>query len=384
MARMQVRPMTVAAGLVAGVVSALPLAAQVVNDLSDSTTWPRCRVDPTPVMRIGVRMGAPSEMLDGVEDADMLPDGSVVLVNRGSKQARRYGADGSFLQSYGRAGEGPGEFRDPIEVDPFGRDSVAVWDWAQARIIVFPLDGDGARTIRLEPPPPNPTGRFEVVEGDARFIVGFHEVRMPPPSGTPTAQRLVLARYDDLGALRDTVDILPYGFLQRLDEFSVARPRFQARGRFAVGPDGLYRASGGEPVVRRPDGSEVRWAPPGRAVTDDHVAIARTSALASATSEYFLTRIRREWDETPVMPEFPALADLRVDDAGRLWVQQYTRPGTNEVVWWLFDERGLLQCALRFTDGFDPLDFRADRVVGLVRDPLDVEYVEVRRFTEPG
>ena len=68
------------------------------------------RVGPEPVVSIGQREGGDAYMLFRVTDATRLSDGRVVVVNGGS-ELRVFDGAGTHVATWGRLGDGPGEFR---------------------------------------------------------------------------------------------------------------------------------------------------------------------------------------------------------------------------------------------------------------------------------
>lgn len=52
-----------------------------------------------------------------VQDAVVLPDGRIVVLDSQARAIRVFDAGGKFVQSVGRAGDGPGEFRSPVALD---------------------------------------------------------------------------------------------------------------------------------------------------------------------------------------------------------------------------------------------------------------------------
>ena len=68
------------------------------------------RIGPDPVVSIGEVTGDESYMLHRANDAATLPDGRIVVANTGTNELRVFDAAGVYLTTWGRAGEGPGEF----------------------------------------------------------------------------------------------------------------------------------------------------------------------------------------------------------------------------------------------------------------------------------
>lgn len=375
-------------GLAAWLVATGAVGGQAMADLSREENWPVCTT--SRVARIGAMEGRTEMLFDGISDAVFIPGGALAVLNRNSQEVRLFRADGTFLLALGRRGEGPGELKDPIEVALLGPDSIAVWDWALGRVTVFPLRGGSVRTVRLNPVAPNPTGHFGVTPG--LFLVGSQDHKgVGQPHGGGGEQWLNVLAYDMSGQLRDTVARLPYGRYVWVDESrrEAGYPHFEARGTFSVRGGRLVTASGSDPSVRveeaRPgSGSrEVKWTPPDRRITPRDVAAKREYDFGRFTQPALQQRIRRNWEVLPVAERFPALQEVLADEVGRLWVKRYPPVPHATQVWWSFDLGGAFRCALKVEDGFSPLEFEGEMVVGRIRDEFDVEYVEVRRIQVP-
>jgi hypothetical protein len=64
-------------------------------------------------------------------------------------QVNVFGFDGAFLQSFGRDGQGPGEFRVAVTLNEYPKDILNVWDWGNGRISRFTADFDYIDQLRL-------------------------------------------------------------------------------------------------------------------------------------------------------------------------------------------------------------------------------------------
>src|SRR6056297_2052897 len=60
---------------------------------------------------VGEVEGDPDYLLSRVVGAMQLPDGRILVANGGTNEVRAYDAQGNLVQTFGRAGEGPGEFQ---------------------------------------------------------------------------------------------------------------------------------------------------------------------------------------------------------------------------------------------------------------------------------
>ncbi|MGH7582186.1 MAG: hypothetical protein ACREL5_03055 [Gemmatimonadales bacterium] len=87
-------------------------------------------------------LGSPGAM-DHPNFPAPLADGSIVVINQKPLYARRYSATLEPLATFGRDGDGPGEFRSPF---PIGNgDSVYIADQHRARLIVYDTSGHFVR-----------------------------------------------------------------------------------------------------------------------------------------------------------------------------------------------------------------------------------------------
>lgn len=352
-----------------------------------------CEVVSPALTRIGSVAGQELEsLLDGVEAARFLVDGGIALLNRNSQQVRVFESDGRFRKALGRRGAGPGELEDPISMDLLTDDSLAVWDWGQGRVMVFPIDDGEPRTVRLDPPPQNPDGTFGVGIGPHVFLLGAEPYSVPgrtPQEGNTT---LNVLSYSAHGSLLDTLTVLPYGQRLWVDEArrEAGQPWFQPRGLFRVRNGTLYTTTGDTAVVwataLRESGVDrlVTWDPSPREVRPEHLEAHRRATTERVRSNIYLAeRMARVWNTMPSAERFPAVGDVRIDESDRVWIKEYDRPGEAGPTWRLLGADGQLICTARLIDSFQAFDFFQDRVVGLVRDAQGVEFLEIRRIVDP-
>lgn len=359
------------------------------NDLSDEDAWASCDVSP-PVVRMGSADGQGDYLFFGVEDGRFLPDGGVAVLNRYSQEVLLYSSEGRFIRALGGRGDGPGELRDPISIDLAGSDSLAVWDWRQGRVSLFALADESSRSVLLDPPVVNPTGSFGVADvsgGPATFLVGSNPLAHFGGDTEGGYQFLHVLQYSSAGELVDTVRVLPYGRSLWVDQANreVGRPWFQPQGLFRMEDGVLYTATGDSSQIEITDLADsaasqvVSWTSPDREVRPEHLEAHRLETFQRFEgNEYLTQRLQRIWNTVPSSSRFPALDGLIPDEVGRTWIKQYPRPGQAEQVWWRFGVDGAFQCAARFPTRFEPLDFREESVLGLFRDSLDIELIEVR------
>ena len=113
-----------------------------------------------------------------------------------------------------------------------------------------------------------------------------------------------------------------------------------------------------------------------RNVTAGHVEYERTRRLALATDDR-RERTEEALQKMPVPETFPAYHRVRGDVNGNLWVQAYPVPPQSTARWAVFDSTGVLQGEIDMPVELDPTHIGEDFIVGVWRDDLDVEHVQL-------
>lgn len=296
----------------------------VTNFSADVPEW---RLTSDPTLDLGTIEDGPEQFFR-VADARQLSDGGVVVTNGGSGEVRVFSADGEHRLSFGRSGEGPGEFGVPTGVWLLADDSITVWDPRQRRFSVFGPGGVFARVVPLQVPVLNPEPL--VVLPDGRMILAGPVFDLSDgESFRSMYSDFVLA--DAFGALLDSLPRQPYGQLGRLgDTGLVGSPLFGSRASSAGDAEGYWVGSGQREEVLRHDvrgtlEMVVRWPPEDRTVRAADADGALQAALDRASPEEH-PRVRQIHAARPVASEFPAYGTLETVQGGGVWVQKYERP----------------------------------------------------------
>ena len=92
--------------------------------------------------------GGPTEFFE-VRDVEIVDSALVVVANSGTEEVRIFRLDGTFVQSFGRAGRGPRDYTGLKVVQELG-DSLLTYDTGNDRIAVRRLDGEFVRSYKLE------------------------------------------------------------------------------------------------------------------------------------------------------------------------------------------------------------------------------------------
>jgi hypothetical protein len=101
-------------------------------------------------LRIGRVEGEAPYLLDDIRGVTELYDGTILIVDNGSKELRVFGADGVFRRSEGGPGRGPGEFVSVRLVRTPHTDSILVFDRTLKRFTIFGPTLQAPTVMRVE------------------------------------------------------------------------------------------------------------------------------------------------------------------------------------------------------------------------------------------
>jgi hypothetical protein len=97
-----------------------------------------------PELRIGTVGGEANYLFGRVSDIAVGPDGSIYVLDNSIPSLRQFDGAGKYMRTFGRKGQGPGEYASPggIAVHPDGR--VLMWDTGNWRVNVYSPSGEPA------------------------------------------------------------------------------------------------------------------------------------------------------------------------------------------------------------------------------------------------
>ncbi len=328
-------------------------------------------------VRIGSIDGSGPEVMGRIVNLALLPTGGVVVADGQALELRAFDASGSHLWSAGRGGEGPGEFI--RNITHFGRlraDSLLASD-AGGRTMVFGPDGTYARLVRLSEPMEG-LGQSRVIGalGDGTLVATYNQL-VASNGEIPTgimrgAERVALL--DSAGAVSNTLGEfrsqestikVTTGASGEISSISVRRLTMGRGSVFAVGDSHV--------VAGETDRFElVRYDAAGGATTIVRVALP-LSLLSDNARQQTL-----QMDSNAVVSDtLPAFGAVRIDDVGRIWVQEFVPVFEERAAqWYVIDGSGAFVARVVAPKGFDPRAFTRDEVWGIRLDELDVPYVE--------
>jgi len=351
-------------------------------------------------LRIGTMEGDAAYQFGAINGIAGLPDGRIAVLDAQAQEFRVFSAAGEHLRTIGRPGSGPGEFglgAGPVLVA--SGDTLLIPDLMNQRLNRYAPDGEPLESVPVA---------FE----SAGIPMAWRD---RPDGGVVTqlrpfgfsGSRVDLSPNDALvlrgpdGAIRDTLMTFDSGGTIKSGsgglpevELFAAEPLWALSGDrivFAINDD--YRLS-----IYAEDGTLERiFSMPFtvREVTESDRQV-MTDAITGAwksigldAEQMAVARQLIHYGET-----FPALAQIHGGPDGTIWVQemmslseldpediaQFAQSPIGSPVWRVFDAEGVLLGEIRMPDRFQPLRFDGDRIYGVQKDDLDVQYVVVLRL----
>lgn len=337
-----------------------------------------------PTVQIGGADVGESYELHSASDAARLSDGRIVIGNNGTQELRFFSADGVFLQSAGRRGEGPGEFKSIWWMEVMAGDSLYVFDRHLRRLSVFDGGGGFVRSIRIKSTSDFPLSWPVGVFSDRSMLShGYAITGGVTPEGL---QRFGIPMYH-LDA--DGMPVREVGVFSGAETYHKAFDRgfalheavFPRTTHIVVGRDIFYVATGDTYEIQTfsPEGmllTIVRRDQRPAAVTSEHLRAERERRLANARPESRQHQ-SRIFDETPKPQTFPAYHHIVVDDLRHVWVQEYPMPGATAPRWSVFNSAGALLGDVLVPPGARITHIGDDFLLGIWKNELDVELVRM-------
>ncbi|WP_419941989.1 hypothetical protein [Candidatus Palauibacter sp.] len=340
----------------------------------DSSRW---TVDPEPILDLTRSGTGESHEFFRVGAMTRLSDGRVVV--SGQQEIRLYAAAGEFLGSFGREGEGPGEFRQIWGMERVSGDTLLLLDYDE-RITVVTPDLTLSRTFSL---PLLTDAIYDLGGGTLLVELGYGSMTTYEGTGGLRREPWPLWRFDLHGTRIDSI-----GESEGFEELMITRgesllstlPFFARVSQVATRGGTILRGSA--------DAMEVEEL----AATGELIRIIRLPDYPLELTPDEIDAARESLGENPgsvAIQMFeamsgmrPAYADIMVDPSGAIWLERYRGRHERESPqsWLVLDHDGTWLGQLVMPAGFNLHEVQMDALLGVRIDALDVEHPQVLRL----
>jgi sugar lactone lactonase YvrE len=109
----------------------LPIKIELVRTIGDIDTLDE-----------NLAFNSPSDLI--LDDA-----GNIYILDAGNCRIQKFDPEGKFLDSFGREGQGPGEFQSPASLDFDAKGNLIIADWRSRKIQIFSKEGSLLKTITM-------------------------------------------------------------------------------------------------------------------------------------------------------------------------------------------------------------------------------------------
>jgi hypothetical protein len=349
--------------------------------------------------------GNPETELSQVVAAVRLADGRVAVAPAVGNAIRIFDPTGKLAQTIGRAGAGPGEFQSITGLWRGPGDSLLVSDMMLQRLTVLDPAAGFVRSFSL--------GGQSGFAPSQRGQVGMAFPQGRLADGTVIGMRMAFGINDQReGNVRDTIALIRYGadgaakdtlakfpgiemtqMAMTFGNQTVNAPTPVPLGRntiFGVAADRFFVATNErwEVEARNPDGSLqrlIRVASEPTPVTEAAIAAHRLEQIEQmegapqfrSIPEQFKKQFVDRINTAKYPPTMPWIAGLFPVSDGSLWVEEQIVPGNEQRRYAVFDPSGALLGRVTAPSRLRVVSVYQDVVVGVWRDPDDVEHVRI-------
>lgn len=344
-------------------------------------------------IRIGALEGSPEYQFGQIGGITVDSDGRVFVLDAQAQHIQVYAPDGSYVRTIGKRGGGPGELQGAMFVLMGRGDTLLVPDMQNQRVNRYAPDGSSLGSFRL----PLEKGLPMQFRATPSGIL-TQQLRPFALPGQPTPEMIdAIVAINPDGTVIDTLKTFPSGETFKLGgaapEINIYSPEpvweltddmkllFGVNDHYGIG---VYSLDGElERIIRKPF---------------------ERKPVADRDRQAVIEFLERTWTDAGVPPEalaqlrtmvhfgdvFPAFASIASGPVGTIWVQHIqaaSELSEDELEsynliedagardWDVFDAEGRLLGVISMPPRFAPRVFRGDKIYGVWRDDLDVQYV---------
>ncbi len=314
-------------------------------------------------MAIGGEGGGAESVLNRPQYLDVDAEGNIYILDWGDCDFKVFAPDGRLLRTFGKKGQGPGDFDIPAYFKLAADGRVFLLSGRQNQVIILENTGKYLSSFRLE-------GFCKALEVDRQNRIYYSQWLQGQPGSdeefAPIQTQIVLFRADETGKEKVRLGEFP-------DMISMRK---------------VQNIGGTMSVVTRldPDSYLTSWI----VGLDDRVYIGYNKDYSLDVHDpdwNLLFRFGREF--APVRhprykpgeahPEFyPAFSDWRkfFDEKGNLWLEQYVEEGVKEHAFDVFSPEGIYLKQVRVPESLYLV--RGDKAYSIIRQ--EDEFLVVKRF----
>lgn len=358
-----------------------------------------------PILSLGTLEGADEFMFGRIASVARDGDDNLIVADNGAGEIRVFDADGSHQRTFGRKGEGPGEFQVLSGAWPGLDGTVVALDRRLGRITRFDAAGSligtaefagsgGALSMRGLAGPEVVLSQVmdfgitpsadasalrdleDAIEGDGASVVFLRhrlDAELVDTLARRQGQTMSMSTSGSGGQMSLQLLVVPFS----RQPTAVGSPQGVA---IAGGSDyevALYNQTGALHRILR-----LGLEPPLR--TDEHLeAYVRNSGSPFSDEASVQARIDM-YRDMPMPERLPGYDELLFADTGELWARRYRQRGADMAHWDVFGTSGQHLGGVEIPTSFRPEEVSGGQIVGVSTDDLGVERVEVRELTLSG
>lgn len=355
------------------------------------------------VLTFGEAAGDPNYQFGQIAGLDVSSDGRILVLDQQAGHIKVFSPEGTFERTIGQPGSGPGELGPQAALLMVGRgDTVLVPDAGNQRVNVYFLDDSEPLSfpIRMEEGIPM---RWEMSD-QGTLVAQRRSLNLPNQEVQEDEDLIARQAYD--GAITDTLLTPPRGetfsFSSGLPEFHFFVPEpawtLLSDGSLAFAMSDVYRISvyGLDGTLNRVITVPIERKPVGEEDIEIIEEMLGKVFEQQGVPPQFVDQIMQN---VSFEDHFPAFTQMRSGPENELWIQRagvpsemtaeerenwnpMLDPGVTDE-WDVFDAEGRLVGMVRIPDRFTPFSLKGDRLYGVWRDDLEVQYVRVYQLVRP-